>query len=283
MKQETGYFSSIDGTRLFYRAWNKDTENCLIILHGIGEHSGRYQEFALSLEDVPFSVFSVDLRGHGQSEGKRVHVRSFQDFVDDLYAFRLWIETTFKKKTFVLLGQSLGGLIATSVVLRNQSVWRSLILMSPFFKIYQGHHLLGFLTGCMNQILPDYIWHNPIRAQYLSHDLEEVKKYLEDKMIQRAISTRLAHEMFQACTFVYNHAQEIKLPVLILAAGDDRIVSLKATQHFYNAISSQQKELKIFDSSYHELIHEKERAEAVTIIRDFLTPDHEGLPRFSLK
>ena len=274
MKEETGYFSSTDGTKIFYRAWNKNTEQCIIIVHGIGEHSGRYRDFAEKLDDLPISVFSLDLRGHGHSEGRRVHVNSFQDFINDVYAYRKWIEDRYGKRQFILLGQSLGGLISVSVILKNQSMWSSLILMSPFFAVPKGQKLLTLLSLGLNCFIPNMIWNNPVRPFYLSHDPVEVRKYQEDPLIQRAITGRLACEMFRSCSFVYNQAKEIHLPVLILASGDDRIVSLKATKAFHHRIASQVKQMKVFEFSYHELLHEKEQAEAIHIIRGFLTHQH---------
>lgn len=270
MKEETGYFSSTDGTQIFYRAWNKNTDGCLIVVHGIGEHSGRYKDFAEKLDDLPISVFGFDLRGHGRSEGSRVYVRSFQDFISDIYAYRQWIENRYQKQKFILLGQSLGGLISVSTVLRDQAHWKALILMSPFFAVYKTHGILNSLAAALACFIPNLIWKNPIKPSYLSHDLEEVKKYKEDQLIQRAITARLACEMFRGCSLVYNQAREIQLPVLILAAGDDRIVSLKATQKFFKGISSTEKKMEVFERSYHELLHEKERDEAILLIREFL-------------
>ncbi len=271
MKEETGYFSSADGTRIFYRAWNKNTDDCLIVVHGVGEHSGRYQDFADKLDDLPISVFGFDLRGHGHSEGDRMYVGSFNDFINDVYTYRKWIEEHYKKSRFILLGQSLGGLISTSTILKNQSVWKALILTSPFFGVYRNHGILSFLSAVLCSIFPKQIWNNPIQASYLSHDLNEVRKYKEDKLIQRCITGRLTYEMFRGCAFVYNHAKEISLPVLILASGDDRIVSLKATQFFYNRIVSNEKEMKVFEFCYHELLHEEERDEAIKFIGEFLS------------
>lgn len=270
MKEETGYFSSLDGTHLFYRAWNKDTDACLIVIHGIGEHSGRYQEFAQELEGLAISVFCLDLRGHGHSDGARVYVNSFQDFVDDVEAFRNWIESHHKKQKFILLGQSLGGLILTSAVIKNQPHWQALVLMSPFFAVFRTHPILSVLALMLNCCLPKIVWNNPIQPDYLSHDDDEVRKYKDDRLIQRCITARLAHEMFRACSFVYHHAKEIRIPVLILASGDDRIVCLKATKNFYERISSKDKQLKVFEGSYHELLHERERGQAVELIKSFV-------------
>lgn len=270
MKEETGYFSSTDGTQIFYRAWNKNTDDCLIVVHGIGEHSGRYKDFAEKLDDLPISVFSLDLRGHGRSEGSRVYVQSFQDFIDDIDAYRQWIGNRYQKRTFILLGQSLGGLISVFTVLKDQANWKALILMSPFFAVFKAHGILNSLAAALACFIPNFVWKNPFKVSYLSRDPEEVKKYREDRLVQRAVTSRLACEMFRGCSLVYNQAKEIRLPVLILASGDDRIVSLKATEKFFEKIISSDKKMKVFEGSYHELLHEKERDEVIQLIREFL-------------
>src|SRR3989338_3706009 len=92
MKEETGYFSSFDGTELFYRWWNKGVPDHLFLIHGFGEHSGRYLEFIHELEALPISIAIYDLRGHGRSKGERVYVKSFDELINDTDQFRSLIE-----------------------------------------------------------------------------------------------------------------------------------------------------------------------------------------------
>ena len=86
-KEETGYFSSLDGTKLFYRAWDKDVPDVLVIVHGFGEHSGRYLNLIESIGSQPYSIYVHDLRGHGHSEGPKVYVDRFIDYVNDVILF----------------------------------------------------------------------------------------------------------------------------------------------------------------------------------------------------
>ena len=279
MKQETGYFTSFDGTKLFYRKWNNGSNFNLLIVHGIGEHSGRYQVFAEELmKRNSISVFAFDLRGHGRSDGPKMYVDSFDEFVNDIYAFRSFLEGENRiQGRFVLLGQSMGGLVATLAALNNQSVWQSLILLSPFFAVYRAHSILNHFAKLLNFIFPKLIWRNPVQPLYLSHDPEEVNLYQKDPLIQRFISGRLAREMFGACTQVYHRSSEVNLPVFILAGDDDRIISVAAIRKFYERIQSVRKRIKFFDHCYHELLHEKERYEAIQIISGYLNDVSMGL------
>ena len=271
-KEETGYFSSFDGTKLFYRAWEKETPYSLIVVHGFGEHSGRYRELIEALGDLPLSIFTHDLRGHGHSEGERVFVQSFDYFVKDLSAFRTFIESQKRVPTrhFILLGQSLGGLIATSAVLETQAQWQALILLSPFFGVPYAHSLLRGLVFFINLFAPKKVWKNPIRPVFLTHDLEETERYKRDALVQRQITMHLVREMFRGCALANMRVQEISLPVLLLAGGEDHIVSLKKTKEVFKKISSHDKKIRVFDGFYHELLHEKDRKQLIGILRDYL-------------
>jgi acylglycerol lipase len=88
MKEQSGYFTSFDGLKLFYRFWLSNQPKSVFIVHGFGEHSGRYSELIESLKDTGYSYYLLDLRGHGQSEGRRVFVETFSDFSSDLKSYR---------------------------------------------------------------------------------------------------------------------------------------------------------------------------------------------------
>ena len=279
MKEETGYFSSFDGTKLFYRAWEKESPNAIILVHGFGEHSGRYWEFIELLDSVPCSFFIHDLRGHGHSEGKRVYLDTFKDFTEDVYAFRNFIEQkrAAKIRRFVLIGQSLGGLIVTSAVLKNQAAWNALILLSPFFAMATLHRPAAWLAWFLNVLVPKMIWNNPIRPAYLTHDLEQLALYQRDTLIQRKITARLANEMFCACSAVEARAKEITIPFFIFASGDDRIVSCHSSQNIFEKVNSTTKRFQIFEDFYHELIHERERSKPIAAVKDCLVNLTTGL------
>ncbi len=272
MKPETGYFLSFDQTKLFYRFWLKQEAPVVVLMvHGFGEHSNRYADLARALGELPVSVIVHDLRGHGESEGRRVHADRFEDFAGDIYHFKSFVEAKgFRDKQFVLLGQSLGGLIATHVALKRQEAWAGLALLSPFFGLPRWEWLLKPLTDFLNPFAGKMIWANPIFPRHLTHDQEAVIRYSNDVLIQKRITIHLAHEMFHAADEIFHRASELSLPLLVLAAGDDKVVSLEKTKSFFERTSSVKKDMRIFNGFYHELIHELDREKPIGELKGYL-------------
>ena len=194
MKELNGYFSSFDGTKLFYRSWVKNSHTSLFIIHGFGGHSGRYGELIDFLDDLPLSIFIYDLRGHGKSEGERVYAESYHCFIKDTLLFRDFIEAQigpFSEQP-IFLGQSFGGSVASLAALEHQEKWQSLILTSPYFAVYLFDDMMRVLVKVLDFFAPKMMWENPIKPIFLTHDQKEVGHYKTDPLIQRRITTHIA-------------------------------------------------------------------------------------------
>jgi alpha-beta hydrolase superfamily lysophospholipase len=251
---------SFDETPLFYRRFRPsgNPKAILLIVHGMGEHGGRYQVFAEYLGSFGIESAIPDLRGFGKSGGKRASARCFADFCGDLKAIHECIIRENKEIPLFLLGHSFGGLIASSyLVFHKTPKVKGLILSSPLFGIGLPvafwRHWLGMLTSWF---LPDYHQNTGVPMELLTHDAEAVRRYREDSLTDQRISSRLYRELVRMMARKKEIAEKLDLPVLIAQAEDDHIVSKTAVFQFYDCLKTQEKELEIYPGFYHEVLNE---------------------------
>ena len=261
MKSFEGQFSSDPGVPLFYRYYQEPAASkTLVILHGHGEHSGRYEKFSRFLQGQSVSIATYDARGYGRSGGKEVYVDSFEDFLTDLTAFIGFLEKTFEVKGKVhLLGHSLGGLMACHWALRYPEKISALFLSSPCLGLRLPQPIVGF-NALLNKFLPGLIFCNPVYPPYLTHSAEELAAYKADPLIRRKISVRLLNEMLLYMTKL-EAVQRVTFPFPVygMAAGLEKVVSLDRTSSFFNRLEAPYKELRIFENFYHEIFNEQDQ------------------------
>jgi alpha-beta hydrolase superfamily lysophospholipase len=267
-----GSFSGHLGIKLHYRYFQDPAaQDTLIILHGHGEHSGRYVKFAKHLEDKRLNIAIFDARGHGLSEGPHVYVDSYEDYIRDVSCFVRFLEGQFGlQKKFFLLGHSNGGLIAVHWSLQFKDRLKALFLSSPFLGLRLPSAVIHF-NSLVNALYPQFIYKNPVYPPYLTHNLEEVDFYKKDKLIRRRISSRLLQQVI-----VYQRklemipALEFSFPVYILLAGLEKVVDPEKTRRFFEKLKVPAKELKVFEGFYHEIFNELGQEKVFEAFRGFI-------------
>lgn len=270
MKVVRGFFKGSDGTKLSYAfASNPPAENTLIILHGHGEHIGRYEKFYDRLNLPKFAIASYDFRGHGKSEGPAVFVKSLEEYIEDARLFRehLAQEHGVQGKVIVL-GHSFGGLTAVYWAMREPEKMKGLILSSPCL----GLRLPGFLIGLnamLYRIAPRMAYQHPVYPPHLTHNLAEVETYKKDALIQRKITVSL---IYQVLSYM-RRLEEIQsfafpFPVFILAAGLEKVVDFRKTRQFFDKVKAPVKDLQVFEGFYHEIFNELKQEEAFRALYD---------------
>lgn len=256
-------FLSFDKTPIFYRRLKPASEvkATILVVHGMGEHGGRYQAMAEFLAERGFQLLIPDLRGFGKSGGKRACLRSFSQYFEDLAALHRLITEEEKGTPVFLLGHSLGGLIASAyAAFFEHPPMKGLILSSPCFgiaiQVPLGKHLLGILNSF---IMPDLAQNSGLNPKHLTHDKEIVERYINDPLVCRVVSARLYHEMIRMLGRKEEIAARLRCPLLILQAGMDIIVSKQATLLFYEKLKITPKAIEIYENSYHEVLNETNR------------------------
>jgi lysophospholipase len=269
MAEQIGKFESFDGKKLFYRYFsNPEAENTLILLHGHGEHSGRYQKFEKNLASANLSIATYDFRGHGQSEGPRVYIESFDEYVEDVSAFVKFMDAQFGlPKKFLFLGHSFGGLTAVNWAMRHPERIRALFLSSPCLGLRLPSTLVQ-LNRALNQFSPKFVYQNPVYPPHLTHNVGEIEQYKKDPYIQRKISVRLIHQILEAMKRLESYKEiDFPFPVFILAAGLEKVVDFSKTKAFYEKLKAPVKELKVFDNFYHEIFNELEQEKVFDVLK----------------
>lgn len=265
-RYEEGNFTAFDGLKLFYRVYEPPARSnqFLLILHGKGEHTGRYQPMVdwLYKQGLNFTVALFDYRGHGLSQGREVYAESFQDYLKDVSSFLEFLGArTPLPASFYLMGNSLGGLIAVHWAAANRPKVKHLILTAPCLGIKLPAPIL-LMNKVLNFICPKLIYRNPVYPPYLTHAPEEVQKYRSDPLIRRKISVRLLQEMLDYAELVQTGKWRFEFPVSVLLPDLEKIVDPKKTQQFYESLTAPRKRIFYFENFYHEIFHEagKEKA-----------------------
>jgi acylglycerol lipase len=267
-----GTIASADGTNLSYRAWPKSgAEVSFAVVHGLGEHSRRYERFALGMARHGFATFAVDLRGHGKSPGPRGHVNSWSQWTDDVAAFVAHVESIAGGEV-VPVGHSFGGAALLSTVLASKlPKTRRFIVSSPALRIKARLPAWKVVLGKVtSRIVPRLTLDNEVDPRVLSRIDDVVEAYRTDPLVHGKISSRLYAEWMGARERIFGHAAEITTPFLILAGTDDRLIDPEGSEELHRLTASMS-ELRLLEGRYHEPFNDLDNEEVFAMIADWLS------------
>ena len=262
MWHQTGYFKTPDQRSIFHQCWVPEGEvtAVIILVHGLGEHSGRYQNVVDALVPQGYAIHALDHIGHGKSDGVRKYVDSFDDFISALQMFSAKVRAQYDDQPVFLLGHSMGGLIASRYLLDYQYEFDGAILSAPALKVDDSVTPLFIWVGRLIAALFPRLGLVPLGSGMLSRDPAVVQAYIDDPLVCKGKTTaRLAAEIVATMADVRTGMPSIELPLLILQGSADRIVHPQGAQLFHEGVGSQDKSLKLYDGWYHELFNEPER------------------------
>ena len=272
MKHNEFKFKTFDGLQLFGQSWQPEdqTRAVVCLIHGLGEHSGRYAHVADNLTQAGYILISFDLRGHGKSEGKRGHTPSYEALMQDISSFLEVANKQFLKLPFFLYGHSLGGNLALNYVLRRQSHLKGVIATDPWLRLaFEPPRFKIILAQITNYIWPLFSQKNGLDTKVLSCDPKVVHAYENDPLVHDHISARMFIDIYQSGQWALEHASEFSLPLLLMHGRDDKIISVEASREFVNRINKKCT-FKIWDGFYHEIHNEPEKEKVFKFLIDWL-------------
>lgn len=266
-----GSLKSADGTKLAYRAWpTPGTDTTFAVVHGLGEHSGRYARFAEAMAKHGMSTYALDLRGHGESDGQRGHVDSWSQWTDDVSAFVKHVEGVAGGEV-VPLGHSFGGAALLSTVLAGRLPnSKRFAVSSPALKLrLKAPAWKTAVAPFASKIVPRLAMDNEVDPAAVSRIPEVVAAYRADPLVHSRISSRMYTEWQNATVDILGRAAQIKIPFLILAGTADPLVDPECSRRLHELAPSLS-ELHMLEGRYHEPFNDLGSDEVFQLVADWV-------------
>lgn len=257
-KHRTGTFQGARNLRLYYQSWYPagPPQAQIVIVHGLGSHSDWFKNVAQFLTDCQYAVYSFDLRGHGRSPGQRGYISTWSEFREDLAAFVRLVKTQNPQLPYFLLGHSMGAIVVLDYVLRLADPvahgLRGVIIIAPALGQVAIAPVKLAIARLLSRWWPDFTLEAGFDAAASSRDPAVLAAYEQDPLRHQRGSARLAMEFFTAVAWVQAHAEDLRVPLLMLHGDADRIAFPEGGRRFFERVTSE-KERREYPGAYHEL------------------------------
>jgi alpha-beta hydrolase superfamily lysophospholipase len=227
----------------------------IIMVHGLGDHTGRYKYLMKKFSENGFAFAGVDLPGHGRSDGKRGHIRSYRVTREMLDILIREYKKTFPGVPVFIYGHSLGGGIVLDYLLNNRPSVKGAIITSPWLKLsFEPPKFKVITARAMNYLIPSLVQPSGLVTDHMSRDKNVVEAYRNDPLVHNLISVSLFCSATTAAQSALKRAAEINIPLLMMHGSDDQITSPGGSREFASANSKTT--LKIWEGGYHEIHNE---------------------------
>ena len=273
MEHIEGNFKGVRNANIYHQAWlpGGNVKAVLLIVHGLGEHCGRYMNVVNHFVPLGYAVYGLDHIGHGRSEGAREVVERFTDYTDTLMVYHKMVRGWQAGKPMFLLGHSMGGLIVSYYLLDHQADFRGAVISAPVIKASGNISQTTIIMGKILSALAPKMGLLPVDAKSISRDPEVVRAYANDPLVFHGKTpARLAAELLKAMLHVTAEADKITLPFIVLQGSEDRLVDPRGAQMLYDKASSNDKTIRIYERLYHEVFNEPERARVLKDVETWL-------------
>jgi alpha-beta hydrolase superfamily lysophospholipase len=230
----------------------------IAIVHGMGEHSRRYDHLSEYWKDRGYASAGLDLRGHGRSEGKRGHTASYDYLMDDIAIFLDHVAKTCPGARLILYGHSMGGNLALNYAIRRQPTLAGLVVSAPYLRLaFDPPALKVRMAELLRGIVPSLSQRTGLDTRALSRDPQVKIRYEADPLVHDKITLSFFTQVHPAGEAIIGRASELTLPTLVMHGGADRLTSPAGAEDFV-AKSSGKAELKIWKDFFHEIHNEPE-------------------------
>ncbi len=241
----------------------------ILLIHGFGEHTSRYDHFAEFYASHDIQVLGFDLHGHGRSGGARGHIPTSTTYFDEIDQFLINIQDQIEDKPLFIYGHSMGGMITLSYVMQRNSNFAGVITTSPLIDTAKPMDAFTKkLAKFMDKIFPKLSLDSGLDRSFLSRDKAVVDAYNADPLIFGKTSTRLGSFMIDQADYLRQNASQFPLPLLMMVGSEEKIVNKSEIDQFMTKVPSGT--YKVWDGLYHELHNEPEKQEVFDYTLDWI-------------
>lgn len=223
------------------------------IVHGVGEHSDRYNNVVQHLASTGFAVYGFDLRGHGRSPGERIHIDNWNEYREDLAAFLRLIREQEPKNPLFVYGHSMGALITLDYLVQEPRELHGAVLSGiPLEPAGVAKTHLIAIARLLSRIWPRFSLSLGLNHSALSRDPAVVKAYETDPLVSGRVTARWGAESLKTIARLKSRPSNVVIPVLLIHGEADRLNLAAGTRNLFESIPSSDKALRIYPDGYHE-------------------------------
>lgn len=264
-----------DDVTFYMQGWEPEGKPKAIVclIHGLGEHTGRYAHVGKALNDAGYALFGFDLRGHGQTGGARGHIPSLDVVMQDIHQFVDFQKQNHPNLPVFLYGHSLGGLLTLSYTIQHPDGLKGVIVSGAMLRsAFDEMKVKNVLAKFLGSIAPTITLTTGLDATGISRDPAVVEKYLKDPLVHDKGSTGLGSTILTAIDLCFTRAKEFKPPLLIMHGRDDRLVYPSGSEDFAKLAGETNEDvtLKLWDGMYHEIHNEPDQAEVFKFMIEWM-------------
>jgi len=265
-------FSGYDGIELYYQSWLPvaSPKASVVIVHGGGDHGGRFSNVVNFLVPENYAVYAMDWRGHGKSPGVRGHINSWSDLRNDLGKFIKLVHQKHPDIPLFLFGHSMGGVIVLDFCLHHTLNISGIVCTSPAIGQLGISPVLWQIARVLDKLWPSLSLPTGLDITKLTHDEDFIRYTKTDPLYHRKASPRFGMEVKKTVEFIHQHAHKITLPMFLIHGTDDEIASIEGSRSFVTKCNNPRLKYKEYNDGYHELFNDNMKAKVMEDIINWL-------------
>ena len=273
MKHFESNWQNKEGLNFYVQGWEPEGKPraVLALIHGIGEHTGRYAHVGEAFNNAGYALVGFDLRGHGKSGGPRGHFPSLDAVMQDIDEFLGLLRARYPKDTpFFIYGHSLGGLLTLTFALKKQPDVKGVVVTGPGLRsALQDQKAKLMMAKLLGTLAPTLTLPSDLDVKMLSHDQKVVDAYIHDPLVHDKMSMGFGKSGLSAIDFAFAHASSFSLPLLVMYGSEDKITYPSGGQDFVKQVKGDVT-FKLWDGMYHEIHNEPGQAEVFKVVVQWL-------------